>query len=105
MKRRVVITGLGALTPEEFKKRTQAFSRRLEKVADIVHLEDDDSFFRWCQNEGFEPVAVEIAEQPKYLPSFQFPARPAIVVGHEGKGLTPDFMRRCGACSRGRRDC
>lgn len=83
--------------PWRFKKRTQRFSRRLEKIADIVHLEDDDSFFRWCQRESFTPVAIEIVENPKYLPSFTFPRRPAIIVGHEGKGLPPDFMGRCAA--------
>ena len=83
--------------PWRFKKRTQAFSRRLEKVTDIIHLDDDDSFFRWCQKEQFNPIAIEIAEKPSYLPSFQFPPRPAIVVGHEGKGLSPDFLRRCDA--------
>ena len=72
-------------------------SRRLEKISDIVHLEDDDAFFRWCEQEHFTPVAIEITENPVYLPSFEFPQRPAIVVGHEGKGLSPEFMERCGA--------
>lgn len=81
--------------PWRFKKRTQAFSRRLEKVTEIVHLDDDDAFFKWCEAEDFCPIAVEITENPTYLPSFRFPARPAIVVGHEGKGLSRDFIRRC----------
>jgi len=83
--------------PWRFKKRTQAFSRRLEQVADIVHLEDDDSFFNWCRKEEFAPVAIEITENPHYLPSFPFPSRPAIIVGHEGSGLSADFMKRCAA--------
>jgi 23S rRNA (guanosine2251-2'-O)-methyltransferase len=83
--------------PWRFKKSTQAFSRRLEQITDIVHLKDDDSFFHWCSQEGFTPVAVEISENSRYLPSFAFPSRPAIIVGHEGIGLPADFLARCSA--------
>ncbi len=38
--------------PWRFKKRTQAFSRRLEKISEIVYLANDDSLFRWCTAEG-----------------------------------------------------
>lgn len=81
--------------PWRFKKRTQAFSRRLERICSIVYLPDDDSLFQWCQVERFVPVAIEIAEAPILLPSFRFPERPAIIVGHEGKGLSDEFLRRC----------
>jgi 23S rRNA (guanosine2251-2'-O)-methyltransferase len=83
--------------PWRFRRRAQTFSRRLEKMTEIIHLEDDDAFFDWCKKERFTPVAIEIAEQPSYLPSFKFPARPAIIVGHETNGLPQDFLRRCGA--------
>ena len=81
--------------PWRFKKRTQAFSRRLERVTPIVHIPDDDAFFRWCAEESFVPVAIEISENPVYLPRFTFPERPAVIVGHEGRGLPEEFMRRC----------
>ena len=81
--------------PWRFKKRTQAFSRRLEKVCRIVYLPDDDALFDWCRAERFVPVAIEIAEAPVLLPSFRFPERPAIIVGHEGKGLSSEFLQRC----------
>ena len=83
--------------PWRFKKNTQAFSRRLEKITDIVHLKDDDSFFKWCEQECFSPIAIEIKEDPTLLPFFRFPPRPAIIVGHEGRGLSGDFLRRCDA--------
>jgi 23S rRNA (guanosine2251-2'-O)-methyltransferase len=83
--------------PWRFKKSTQAFSRRLEQMTDIVHLKDDDSFFNWCSHEEFTPVAVEISENSHYLPSFIFPSSPAIIVGHEGIGLPADFLARCSA--------
>jgi 23S rRNA (guanosine2251-2'-O)-methyltransferase len=81
--------------PWRFKKRTQAFSRRLEKICRIVYLPDDDSLFDWCRAERFTPVAIEITESPVLLPRFQFPERPAIIVGHEGKGLSEEFLQRC----------
>lgn len=81
--------------PWRFKKRTQAFSRRLEKICSIIYLRNDDSLFEWCRAEHFTPVAIEIAEAPVLLRSFRFPERPAIIVGHEGQGLSNDFLRRC----------
>jgi tRNA G18 (ribose-2'-O)-methylase SpoU len=81
--------------PWRFKKRTQAFSRRLEKICSIIYLPDDDSLFDWCRAERFVPVAIEISRDPVLLPSFSFPERPAIIVGHEGKGLSDEFLQRC----------
>ncbi len=81
--------------PWRFKKRTQAFSRRLERISSIVYLPDDDALFTWCQAEGFAPIGIEIAENSTLLPKFQFPDRPAIIVGHEGRGLSDAFLRRC----------
>ena len=81
--------------PWRFKKRTQAFSRKLEKVCRVIYLPDDDSLFEWCQAERFEPIGIEIAENSTLLPAFRFPDRPAIIVGHEGQGLSDAFLRRC----------
>ena len=81
--------------PWRFKKRSQAFSRRLEKVCRIVHLPDDEALFDWFEAQHYEPVAVEIAEPTVFLPDFAWPARPAVIVGHEGKGLSPEFLARC----------
>jgi tRNA G18 (ribose-2'-O)-methylase SpoU len=90
---RVVI--VGRKTPWRFKKRSQAFSRRLEKVSEIVHLEDEAAFFAWCEAERLAPVAIEIAASPTLLPDFTFPQRTALVVGNEGVGLSPAFLARC----------
>jgi 23S rRNA (guanosine2251-2'-O)-methyltransferase len=81
--------------PWRLKRRAQAFSRKLERICEIVHLIDDDAFFRWCEAEEYVPVAIEIAEHPVFLPSFRFPHRPAVIVGHEGRGLPETFLRRC----------
>ena len=81
--------------PWRFKKRTQAFSRRVEKICSIIYLPDDDSLLDWCRAERFAVVAIEISQDPVLLPAFHFPERPAIIVGHEGKGLSNEFLQRC----------
>jgi tRNA G18 (ribose-2'-O)-methylase SpoU len=81
--------------PWRFKKRAQAFSRRLENICDIIYLPDDDAFFSWCLKENFTPVAIEISETATLLPSFDAPVRPAIIVGHEAHGLPTSFLQRC----------
>jgi len=83
--------------PWRFRKRVQTFSRKLEKMTELIHLEDDDAFFDWCMQERFTPVAVEITELPSYLPSFKFPQRPAIIVGNECNGMPQEFLNRCSA--------
>lgn len=81
--------------PWRFKKRSQAFSRKLEMISAITYLPDDDAFFAWCKSEAMTPVAVEIAESAVPLPSFQFPERSALIVGHEAHGLSEDFIAKC----------
>ena len=83
--------------PWRFKKRAQAFSRRLEKLCDIVHLSTDDDFFSWCEQRSCSPIAVEISDTATLLPDFSFPDHPALVVGNEGSGLPADFVSRCSA--------
>lgn len=81
--------------PWDFKKSSQAFSRKLERLCERVFLENDDAFFGWCEDRDFEPVAIEIASQSSNLPDFSFSKRTAIVVGNEGRGLSPEFLQRC----------
>ena len=86
---------IGRQDPWRFKRRSQAFSRRLEALCTFVNLDDDDAFFAWCEAEGLAPVAIEIAASPTLLPDFAFPERTALVVGNEGVGLSPAFLARC----------
>ena len=86
---------VGQDKPWRFKKSTEAFSRRLERISEIIYLETDDDFFGWCSWANYSPVAIEIAEEATVLPQFEFPSRSAIVVGNEGKGLSPEFVSRC----------
>src|SRR6266850_4461827 len=83
--------------PWRFKKRAQGFSRRLEKLCRFTYLEGEERFFQWCGANSATPIAIEIAEPPTLLPGFDFPDRTALVIGNEGKGLSPSFLSRCAA--------
>src|SRR5262245_20726260 len=86
---------VGQRKPWEFRKGTQAFSRKLERLAEHVFIPDDESFFSWCSNHGYSAVAIEISNVATRLPSFAFPMHAAIVVGSEAGGLPTAFLRRC----------
>ncbi len=81
--------------PWDFKKGSTRYSRKLEEHCDIVHLPTDDAFFDWCTRNDYTPVAIEIAKPPVFLAEFEFPDRPALIVGHEGRGLAVGFLARC----------
>jgi tRNA G18 (ribose-2'-O)-methylase SpoU len=89
------IVMVGYEQPWRFGKGSQAFSRRLEQLAEFVYLPDDDAFFAWSAQEAVAPVALEIAAPPVYLDEAHFPGRVALVVGRESSGLPPDFTARC----------
>jgi tRNA G18 (ribose-2'-O)-methylase SpoU len=79
---------VGLDKPWRFKKNTQAFSRRLEKLCEITYLPNDEALFTWCAEHDYSPIAIEISPTAKLLSDFIFPDRPALVVGHEGRGLS-----------------
>jgi tRNA G18 (ribose-2'-O)-methylase SpoU len=89
----LIITGQEL--PWKFKKGTQAFSRKLEKLCEIKHIPDQFKALNWCMEKGYSPVAIEIKEKPIFLENFIFPNRAAIVVGNEGSGLEQQFLKIC----------
>ena len=91
------IVFVGYDRPWDFKKSTQAFSRKLERLCELVFVENDNAFFSWCDNQEYEAIAIEIATQSSRLPDYSFPRRTAIVVGNEARGLSQDFLDRCTA--------
>jgi 23S rRNA (guanosine2251-2'-O)-methyltransferase len=91
---------VGHERPWQFKKSSQAFSRKLERLCDISFLRDDDEFFAWCRHNYLSSVAIEIFPSACDLRTFRFPERTALIVGNEATGLPPDFMARCDATVR-----
>jgi 23S rRNA (guanosine2251-2'-O)-methyltransferase len=81
--------------PWRFRKSSQAFSRRLERLAELIFVPDDDQLLDWCEQHGFSPVAIEIDQDAISLKDFRFPRQSALVVGNEGTGLPEPFLRRC----------
>jgi len=86
---------LGHNLPWNFKKRSQAFSRKLERQVEIVHLSEEDLFFDWAKKNKYTPIAVEIAPNAIPVHKFEFPERCALVLGRESTGLSKDFLERC----------
>jgi len=89
------IVFVGHDQPWDFKKKSQAFSRRLEKLRELVLLRSDDELFQWCEDKAFQPVAIEIARDANMLPGHAFPARSALIVGNERDGLSTAVLNRC----------
>ncbi len=81
--------------PWNFKKGSQAFSRKLEHQTTILHLPDPEQCIDWCQQCQYQMVALEIAEPPVYLPHITFPKRVALIVGNEASGLDATFLAQC----------
>ena len=86
--------------PWSFRKGAQAFSRKLERLCELVFLPTDDEFFAWCQEQAYRPVAVEISQDATPLHTFQFPSASALVFGSEGAGLSRAFLDRCAGVTR-----
>ncbi len=86
---------VGYNRPWDFKKGSQAFSRKLEKQCELIFIEDDDAYFEWATDNKYTSVAIEISKNAISLPDFKFPSKTAIVVGNEATGLTSTFLARC----------
>lgn len=89
----LVFTGLDH--PWQFKKGTQAFSRKLESRCNILHIPDPCDALKWCRESGYTTIAVEIAENSVFLDEFSFPQFSAIIVGNEEHGLDVKFLEQC----------
>ena len=81
--------------PWNFKKGTQAFSRKLENQCDILHIPDQYNALQWCRENNYTSIAVEISENAFFLNEFSFPNCSAIIVGNEARGLDIKFIEKC----------
>jgi tRNA G18 (ribose-2'-O)-methylase SpoU len=86
----IVLTGHSL--PWEFKKGSQAFSRKLEKQTRFVHIPKPDEAIQFLRDEGYSIVAVEIAETAESIRNFKFPHNVALTLGNEAHGLPAEFL-------------
>lgn len=86
---------VGQEVPWQFRKRSQEFSRKMEKLCELVFLRTDDEFFRWKEEQGVAAIAIEIDARSQALPSYAFPSDVAFIVGNERLGLSASFLERC----------
>ncbi len=91
---------LGHDRPWDFRRSTQAFSRKLERQCECVFLPSDLEFFAWAEMRRYVPIAVEISPDATPIQCYDFPDRCALVVGSEAKGLSLAFQQRCEAVVR-----
>ncbi len=89
----LIMTGLDH--PWKFKKGSQAFSRKLEAQCNILHIPDQYESLKWCKENNYPSIAVEIKEDAFFLDEFSFPKRSAIIVGNEEHGLNTKFIEKC----------
>lgn len=89
------IVFIGYEKPWDFKKGSEAFSRKLEKTIEIIHITDEKEFFRWCVDEQLIPVALEISKSAISLSTFKIPSRVVFILGSEKTGLSAEFLSQC----------
>lgn len=87
-----LIVFTGHCLPWQFKKGSQAFSRKLEKQARCVHIPEPDEAINFLREEGYSIVAVEIAETAESIRDYNFPNNVALILGNEAHGLPAEFL-------------
>ena len=82
--------------PWRFKKGSQAFSRKLENLCGVKHIENPIDTLNWCKSNGYSTVAIEInPDKTVFLDEFDFPEKTAIILGNEALGLDTNFLEQC----------
>ena len=81
--------------PWQFGKSSQAFSRKLEQLCEVVFVKTEDELFSWTETRSYSTVALEIHRTAVPLSSFRFPTRTALIVGNEATGLNGSLLTRC----------
>jgi len=81
--------------PWAFKKGSEAFSRKLERSVEVVHVKTESEFFEWSSENSLIPIALEVSETAVPVSSYQFPKRTVIILGSEKTGLSERFLSKC----------
>lgn len=89
------IVFVGYDKPWDFKKGSQAFSRKLESECEFLHFKNEIDFFKWSKREGILNYAVEINEEATVLSETKFAPISNLIVGSEKLGLPADFVTQC----------
>lgn len=84
----------GHQLPWQFKKGSEAFSRKLQQQAEIKHLPNPDDAVAYLRDQGYVVVVIEIAEKAQSLVDFNFPDKVALVVGNEASGVPQTFIQQ-----------
>ncbi len=80
--------------PWQFKKGSEAFSRKLQKQVAIKHFPNPTEAMAYLRDQGYAVVVIEIAEQAISLLDFNFPEKVALVVGNEASGVPEALIQQ-----------
>ena len=81
--------------PWDFKKGSQAFSRKLEAECEFLHFENEEDFFNWAKKENLINYAIEINDRSNILQNTDLQTNCNFIVGSEKSGLPIDFIDKC----------
>jgi tRNA G18 (ribose-2'-O)-methylase SpoU len=81
--------------PWDFKKGSQAFSRKLENKCKIETFNNTEAFFEWSKKYGYQNIAIEISETSKPILHFNFIENSNLIVGNERNGIDESFLAKC----------
>lgn len=81
--------------PYSMRRREKAYSRSLFEKCESMQFKEADDFFIWAKNHSIVTIAIEICDDAKPLPDFDFSGEVAIVMGNESYGLPDDVLKKC----------
>lgn len=86
---------IGYEKPWDFKKGSQAFSRKLEQLCSIEFLPSVEMFLDWSQSSRLANIAIEIKQNASNLSQHKFDGPCNLLVGSEKTGLPSELLNRC----------
>ncbi len=86
---------VGYEKPWDFKKGSQAFSRKLEWQCEILFFQHFSEFIKWSQKENLINIAIEIDKNSMTPAECNFSQDCNIIIGNESMGLPDEVVNQC----------
>lgn len=85
---------VGYEKPWDFKKGSQAFSRKLESKLEILFFSTIDSFFEWSNEKNLKNIAVEFDTEAIDIESVSTDKDINLIVGNEVEGVPKSIIEK-----------
>ncbi len=92
--RRMILTGITTCPPHPLIKKV---GRGRDRRIQWEYVEEAPSALDALRGEGYGCIAVEIASEAQRFDHFAYPAKLALVLGHEDHGVTNRTLAACDA--------